>query len=37
MEELKERLRELKESDLASVGEETLGPVKAGCPSLEEC
>jgi hypothetical protein len=37
IEELGEGLKELKGSYLASMGGETLGPVKAWCPSVEEC
>jgi hypothetical protein len=37
MEELGGGLKELKGPYLASMGEEALGPVKALCPSVEEC
>jgi len=37
MEELGEGLKELKGPYLTSMGEEVLGPVKAQCPSVEEC
>jgi hypothetical protein len=37
MEELGKRLKELKGPYLASMGGEALGPMKALCPSVEEC
>jgi hypothetical protein len=37
MEGLVEGLKEKKGPYLASVGGEALGPMKAGCPSVEEC
>jgi hypothetical protein len=36
-EEFGKGLKELKEPYLASKGGEALGPVKAQCPSVEEC